>query len=245
MKRLYALLLAVMLMSGCAAVAEETVDYAGYWLLTGAEMEGETYDPAALGVNAYMELYTDGTCLLVAMEEILDGVWTVTPTGITTTDANGDVAVYTYVDGALTVEEDGCKLFFTPEAYTMPLSGLTMADFEGDWVFTYVEVGNEVFYADELGVEMTLSLHDGKGVHTAYSGESGEVTDLYNGVCEIEEIPDFGTVMLLLYNDEAGQMDGGGIMLLMFDSEELVWYVIDEYDRSVSYCFVPAAMHDE
>lgn len=245
MKRLYALLLALTMVLGCAAVAEETADYVGYWVVTSTEINGKTYDPAALGVNAYMELYADGTCLLVAMDEMLDGTWTVTPTGITTTDADGDAAVYTYVDGALMVEEDGCKLFFTPEAYTMPLGGLTLADFEGDWVFTYVEVGNEVYYADELGVEMTLSIHDGKGVHAVYSGESGEVTDLYNGVCEIEEVTDFGTAMLLLYTDDAGKPDGGGIMLLKFDNEELVWYAIDEYDRSVSYCFVPEAMHDE
>lgn len=245
MKKLFALLLALAMGLSCAAVAEETADYAGYWLLTSAQVNGETYDPAALGMTAYMELYEDGTCLLVAMDERLDGVWTVTSTGITTTDANGDTAVYTYADGALIVEEDGCKLFFTPEAYTMPLNGLTMADFEGDWVFTYVEVGNEAYYADELGVEMTLSIHDGKGVHTAYSGESGEVTDVYNGVCEIEEVPDFGTVLYILYVDESGQQDGSGIALLKFDNEELVWYAIDEYDRNIFYCFVPETLLDE
>lgn len=239
MKRALSLLLVLTALFCGAACAQEAADYVGYWVATGFEMEDKSLDPSALGVTAYMELYEDGSCVLAMMDGMRDGTWAVTPTGITTTEADGLVTVYTYTDGALVVEEEGCRLIFTPEAYTLPLNGLTMADFEGDWVFTYVEVGNAVYYAQELGVRMTLSIHDGKGVHAVYDDQTGEVQSLFTGVCEIEEIPDFGTAMLLCYTDEAGTPDGSGIMLLKFDNDELVWYAIDENNNNRFYCFVP------
>lgn len=240
MKKLLSLLLALMLLLSCAAFAE-AADYVGYWVMTGIEYAGVPMDPAQLGLNAYMELYDDGTCLMVMMDDGQYGTWTVTESGIETTDAEGVVDPFTLVDGALVCEQEGNKLIFTQEAYTMPLSGLTAADFEGEWVFTYVELGNEAYYADEVGMTMTLSIKDGKGVHAStYTAETGEVTESFNGVCETEEIPDFGTAMYFLYTDEAGNPTDSGLMLLMFDNGELVWYAEDETGMAICYCFVKA-----
>ena len=230
-----------------AATSAEAVDFvAGYWVLDSVQVMGFTMDAEAMQMQAYMELYDDGTCLLVQDEEMQYGTWTKTETGLTTTDAEGQTDVYTYVDDTLVVEQDGVKLIFTQETYTVPLSGLTAADFEGDWVFNYVEVGNTSYYPEEVGMYMTLSIQDGQGVHTmTFADDSGEATEVYNGVCQIEEIPDFGTAMYLLYTDEAGQQDGSGVMLLKFDNSELVWYAIDENDNNVFYCFVPEALLEE
>ena len=230
-----------------AATSAEAVDFvAGYWVLDSVQVMGFTMDAEAMQMQAYMELYDDGTCLLVQDEEMQYGTWTKTETGLTTTDAEGQTDVYTYVDDTLVVEQDGVKLIFTQETYTVPLSGLTAADFEGDWVFNYVEVGNTSYYPEEVGMYMTLSIQDGRGVHTmTFADDSGEATEVYNGVCQIEEIPDFGTAMYLLYTDEAGQQDGSGVMLLKFDNSELVWYAVDENDNNVFYCFVPEALLEE
>lgn len=230
-----------------AATSAEGVDFvAGYWVLDSVQVMGFTMDAEAMQMQAYMELYDDGTCLLVQDEEMQYGTWTKTETGLTTTDAEGQTDVYTYVDGTLVVEVEGSKFIFTPETYTVPLSGLTAADFEGDWVFNYVEVGNTSYYPEEVGMSMTLSIQDGQGVHTmTFADDSGETTEVYNGVCQIEEIPDFGTAMYLLYTDEAGQQDGSGVMLLKFDNSELVWYAVDENDNNVFYCFVPEALLEE
>lgn len=230
-----------------AATSAESVDFvAGYWVLDSVQVMGFTMDAEAMQMQAYMELYEDGTCLLVQDEERQYGTWTKTETGLNTTDAEGQTDVYTYVDDTLVVEQDGVKLIFTQETYTVPLSGLTAADFEGDWVFNYVEVGNTSYYPEEVGMYMTLSIQDGQGVHTmTFADDSGEATEVYNGVCQIEEIPDFGTAMYLLYTDEAGQQDGSGVMLLKFDNSELVWYAVDENDNNVFYCFVPEVLLEE
>ncbi|MBQ4580573.1 MAG: hypothetical protein IJA83_07910 [Clostridia bacterium] len=241
MKKLFSLLLALMMLLGMTALAETAVDYVGYWVMTGVEMAGVQVDPMILGLNAYMELYEDGSCMLVMMDEFQYGTWAVTENGITTTDANGVTDTYTYADGALVVEEEGNKLIFTPGEYVLPLSGLTMADFEGDWVFTYAEMGNGVFYPEEIGVDVSLSIHGEKGVFTAsQTGETGVVTETFSGVCEIEEVPDTGTWLYFLFVDEAGNPNGDGLALTMFEGEELVWCVDDGSGLTFCYCFVRA-----
>lgn len=225
----------------------EDVDFvAGCWVLTAVETMGFTMDAGALQMQAYMELYEDGNCWLVQNDEAIGGTWAKTETGITTTDANGETDVYTYVNGTLVVEQEGVKLIFNMEEYTVPLTGLTVADFDGEWVFHSVEAGNTFYDAQELGLSMRLSIQDGKGVHTeTYAEESGEVTNTYNGVCEVEEVPDFGTVMYFLYTDEAGNPTDSGLALLRFNNGELVWYVVDEEDNVICYCFLPEAMLEE
>ncbi len=236
MKKLMALLVVLAMM--CGAAFAEAVDYVGYWVMSGVEVAGIRVDPTMLGLNAYMELYEDGSCMLVAMDEVLEGTWAVTETGITTTDANGETDTYTYVEGELVVEEEGNKLIFTPGDYVLPLSGLTMADFDGEWVFTYAEMGNAIYYPEELGADIQLSIHDGKGVLTnTYMEETGPVTENLPGVCEIEEVPDAGTWLYFLYTDEAGNPTDYGLALTMFEGQELVWYLEDESGLTILYCF--------
>ena len=219
-------------------VSAADFDFAGYWVVTSIEMMGMSLDPATLGVSAYMELFEDGTCYLVAMEETQDGTWAVTETGIETTDAAGVVDIYTLVGEQLVVEMEGMKMIFTREEYTVPLTGLTVADFNGDWEFAYVEVMNETYDAEEIETAISLHIEDGKGhVVTTYP----EGVEEYDAVCEVEEVEDFGTVMYFLYLDPATEETTGyGMMLLLFDNGELVWYSMDEQDVTYFYCFVPA-----
>lgn len=237
MKKLISLLLTFMLLLGCTALAQEAVNYTGYWVMTGVEVNGAPVDPSALGLSAYMELYEDGSCLLVMMDEVQEGSWAATEYGIETTDAEGIVDPFTYVNGALVIENEGNKLIFTQGAYTVPLTGLTAADFNGDWEFVYAEVLGEVYDAAELGMAISLHLEDGKG-HMVMSFPDG--AEEYDAVCEVKEIEGFGTAMYFLILDEAGQPDGSGLMLMMYDNGELVWYEVDEDNTELFYCFVSA-----
>lgn len=211
-------------------------DFAAYWVLSSVEIGGESRDAAELGLNAYMELYDDGYCVMVMDDQMQEGSWTMTETGIQTTDADGVVESMTYVDGALVVEQDGVKMIFVQETYAAPMSGLTAADFDGDWVFSYVEVLGQMYDAAEIGMEIELHISEGKG-HVKMTFSDG--VDEFDAVCEVEEIPDFGTAMYLLALGADGQPDGTGMILLMFDNGELVWYERDE-DGEYFYCFVPA-----
>ena len=240
MKKLLSLLLVLMMVLSGAAFAD-AADYVGYWVMTGIEMDGVTVDPTSLGMSSYLELYEDGTCLMVMLTEGQYGTWVTTETGIETTDADGIVDAFTLVDGALVIEEAGNKLIFTAEQYTMPLTGLSMEAFNGEWEFAYLEYSGGIYYAEEVGMSMHLSLKDGQGVHTAiYTDETGEVNESFNGVCTTEEVAGFGTALYFIYTDETGAATDMGLALLLFDNGELVWYAADESGMVLYYCFVKA-----
>lgn len=233
MKKLLTLLAALLMLVGCAALAEETMDYVGYWEMSGVELAGTSYDPTALGLTASITFYDDGTCDMEMMGEITEGTWVATETGVETTDSAGVVDAMTYADGTLTVEQDGMKLIFTlVEGYTMPLSGLAVADFNGDWVFTYVELDGETYSASALGAEMTLHLEDGAGHMVMTSSEGVEE---YDALCEVEEIEHFGTALYFMFLED-GQATEDGLLLLMYDNGELVWYTWDD-TYEMFYCF--------
>lgn len=217
-------------------------DYVGAWVLDAVEMFGLQVDPATAGVSGDMALYEDGTCTLTMLDESQEGTWAITETGITTTDAEGVVDTYTLVNGQLVVEQTGMKLIFVPYA---PLSGLTVADFNGDWELSYVEVydyaaGTQDFYeAAEVGMNIALSLADGKGRAEMTSSEGAEA---YDADCIVEPLEDGTSVMYFLFLDENGAQDGTGLMLMMYPGNELTWYEYDsEADVEYYYNFVPKA----
>ena len=237
MKKLLSLLLALAMALGMTAFAE-AADYLGYWELTGAEASGIAVDLSALGLEMTMELYEDGTCTLVAMGETEEGVWVETENGIAVTDA--DAATMEMVlteDGALATEQDGVTLLFTLAEYAMPLSGLTVADFNGDWTFVYAETMGQLIDAASAGVEMRIVLQDGAG-HLDVTNADG--TTSVDAACEAEELEGLGTVLYFIYLDENGAVTESGIPLLMYENSELVWLYADE-TTEIYYCFAPTA----
>lgn len=239
MKKLISALLTLMLLLGLTVFAqEEAYDYTGLWVLTGVSTSGVTVDPSALGLDMTMELYEDGTCTLVALGEEEAGVWVLIEGGVAVTDA--DAATMNLLlneEGALTVEEEGATMIFTQEEYALPLSGLTVADFNGNWVFVYAETMGQVVAAEEAGLAINLQLTDGTG-HIDITDAEG--TQSIDAVCEIEEVADLGTVLYFLYLDENGAQTGAGLPLFLYDDGELVWYYADETNE-IYYCFQLAA----
>ncbi len=120
-------------------------------------------------------------------------------------------------------------------AYAEPLAGLTMADFNGEWVFVDAEYVGQVLDAETLGMSADLHIQDGKG-HLELVYDDG--TEVYDAVCEIEEIEELGTVMYFFYTDPAtGEATEYGMLLVLYNDGELVWYETDEADNDIFYCF--------
>ena len=241
MKKLLAMLLALAMMLGCTAFAETLDDYVGAWILMKVEMLGLPVDPATVGVSAHMELYDDGTCLLEMNDEAENGTWAVVEGGITTTDAKGKVDTYELKDGNLIMDAIGMKLIFVPYA---PLHGLTVADFNGVWTFSCVEVydyqtmAQDFYDPEELGTTMQLTLADGKG---RLEMNSDGVLEACDGECEVDAFEDGSSVMYFMMLDETGVRDGSGLMLMMYPGDELTWYEYDsEADVEYYYNFYPA-----
>lgn len=234
MKKLIVMLMALAMLLGMTAFAEEAFDYTGEWMLTGAQASGVTVDPTALGLEMSMVIMEDGTCALYSMGEEEAGTWVLIEGGIAVTDADA-VAMNMLLneEGALTTEQSGVTLIFTRMEYAMPLSGLTVADFNGNWVFVYAETMGQLVLAEEAGLAINLQLADGAG-HIDITDANG--TQSIDAVCEVEEVPDLGTVMYFLYLDETGAQTGGGLPLLLYEDGELVWLYSDE-TKEIFYCF--------
>ena len=233
MKKLLTLLLALCMLLGCAAFAE-TTDYLGVWVLTSMESFGITMDPSAPGLDAVMTINADGTCVQESLGEVMDCTWAETETGIVVNDAEGDLETYTYVDGTLVLEQDGLKLIF--EMGVWPLANQTLADFSGDWELDCVEYLGEFMSTEEVGLTAKLHLEEGKG---RLEMTDDAWTEVYDGVCELEEAEGFGTLMYFMVVDPAtGEQDGSGMVLALYSDGELALLEVDEEDNDVFYCFV-------
>lgn len=152
MKKLLCVLLAAMMLLGCAAFAE-AVDFAGLWNLTGAEMNGAPLDLSLVGLSMSMDLRQDGTCTLDFNGEAEEGIWSANGNDVVVTDASGHPQTFALVDGKLEATEDGMKIICSRAG--------DAASFVGKWVMTGmvtngVEMGPETMAT--FGLTMTLDL---------------------------------------------------------------------------------------
>ncbi len=165
MKKLLAVLLALMLALGCVAFAEG-VDYTGQWVLTGAEANGTALDISAMGLEMSMTLNEDGTCNLIAngVEEI--GSWVIEGEGIVVTDAANESNAFVMDEDRLVAEQDGAKMIFSRVG--------EMAAYADTWVLTSLEMYGMVADPSVYGMELTMELKlDGTCVLS--SGEESEI----------------------------------------------------------------------
>ncbi|MBQ3485272.1 MAG: hypothetical protein IJA77_07255 [Clostridia bacterium] len=215
------------------------INYAGFWLLTKISAAGQEVDPSAFGLEMYMVLNEDGTGVVGTNAQEESCTWTAVAEGLSMTDSKGDTDIVTYANGALTISDQGMTLHFTPyvqEAYPMPLSGLTLADFSGLWTLSYIEGPEDFIDPAEGGLSMTISL----------SGEEGRVEMIvpgdsiaYEMFCETEEIEGDGTVLYGTFLDsETGELTDAGMVFQLYDDGMLVYYEYnEEEDNTYLYCF--------
>lgn len=251
MKKLFALLLALLLAATmCVGAMAETVSYVGTWVLTSIASAGMSFEPSTLGMDMTVVLNEDGSCIMSMMGMTEEGTWTAVEGGVAMTDASGATDTLTYRDGALVLASEGIEMILTPGVaapaaddaaaadegeYASILANLTLADFAGTWVLEHVECTYGWFTADDLGAGMTVVIEGDAAVITMTGADASET---YNAVLELEEAEEVGTVMWASFVDENGEPDGSGMMFLLFDDGQLVWYEYDNAEEAeFYYCF--------
>ena len=190
-------------------------------------------------------LNEDGTCTLSTLGVTDTGTWATVEGGVALTDASGTTNTVTYRDGALVMASGNVEMILTPGAaeaeYAEILSGLTMENFAGNWVLEHLETTYGVYSAEELGAEMTVVI---TGTDAVIEMVTTSGTMSFKALCETEEADGLGTILWASFLDDNGEPDGTGMMFLLYDDGQLVWY---EYDSTEGqeceyfYCFTNTA----
>ncbi len=250
MKKLFALLLALAMLLGCAAFAE-AVDYVGTWVLTGIEANGIQMGPSmlsAMKMEMTMTFNADGTAVLKAQsEEAEDGKWAATETGVSLTDASGVTDVLVYRDEMLLIEQEGAAMMFTREGAAPAVaeeSGIAVLanvdpkEFEGWWMLTELSMMDMELPAESLGMYMALKLSEGGGIIMVKEGEDEPTNAPVAYV--ISEVEGVGTVAVVsVVNEEAGLAEE--VLRLSLRSDGKLVQKTVEGDVSVTFIFTRIA----
>lgn len=234
-----------------AEPAAEEIDYVGYWALTAGAAQGVTVSLAQLsqmGVTIpemYLALYEDGTGDVYAAGVWTNATWIETEGGVAiTSEATGKTLNFGVQNGALALEQQGVTLLMTPAtaedmpaASPEPLANLTVADFNGNWVFAYGEYLGKLYDPAGFGVNIKVQLTDGTGYAELAYANGTEVA--YDLACSTQEYEGLGTVFYAMYIDPTTGAEYGMVFLL-YDNGELVMVETDQQGNDIYYCFVPA-----
>lgn len=158
MKKLTAVLLALLMMLSCAVA--ETVDFSGAWYLVKASAQGMELDPSVLGMEMVLDLKADGSAELRMTGEETDSgaTWVANDNGVVVTDSTGDAMALVYTGDQLVMEMDDVGMYFAREAAAAPaaeggdyVADAVIDDFQGSWNGVAVEM---------MGMEMPLDAMD-------------------------------------------------------------------------------------
>ena len=194
MKKIIAILLAMALCRG-AALAEEA-DITGEWFATEITMGELSFNPVNMGVEMSITLNADGTTVVQAAGEKLDGTW-VKENGSAAVTTDGKTMIFTPVDGKLVTEDSGAYLIFErekPEAERYvpaePMTDATMEDYNGVWDAVLADVMGMQTSVAAMGMSMQFVVSDGQVMVVEGVGEEatyGETTGIVeNGTLKIQ-----------------------------------------------------------
>ena len=220
MKKIFAVVLAMMLAMTalCGAMAEQA-DLSGEWYLSAGEMDGTTIDAAMLGLSITFVLNEDGTAQGMGIgentEEVSEGTWAVTDTGVEIT-FDGDTAVGAVnEEGLLVLEQEGMKMIFSREApvaleLPAPVEAADIAEFDGEFVASLVCMDGinapAAMVTEMLGIDdLTVVIEN--GVVTLFGMEEPMTFVLENGILTYTSDVDE------MLNCSVTLLDGGSVML--------------------------------
>lgn len=164
MKKAFAALLILSMLLSALAVAE-AADAAGTWYLIEIQSEGQSLNPADLGMSMTLELKADGTVTGTTSmdDEVGEGTWEANGDKVTIT-INDDAQEFTLADGKLTSDQDGMTMVFSQEepvanAFT-PAAPVQAeeADFAGTWKAERIGLEGQYYPVSILGADVTATI---------------------------------------------------------------------------------------
>lgn len=178
---------------------EETADVLGSWTLDSVGVQGETMDPAALGLEMVVAFSADGACQVSAYGMTQNASWTPQEGGALVDEGEGVQTSYLLqADGTLLCEQSGVSLIFVrsgdaqvqadapteADAAQAPEGARTdaaLADFNGAWNVVYVLSMGMQMEPETVGLDMALTIADGSLTIASNGQASTYAVALENG----------------------------------------------------------------
>lgn len=190
MKKLVALLLALMLCLGVALA--EDADIIGTWYLNEVASNGMSFDPATLGLDVTMTFDEDEKATTVSGEETTVSYWRKNGDEYFT-PFNDGLLVFAPQDGNLVGEMDGVQMTFGRERAEVEVydfgeakTDAAMEDYNGFWDAVEVEMlGMQLPMAD-VGLTMQMMVQDGTVVISDGNNTGGSEASFEEGVLVID-----------------------------------------------------------
>lgn len=221
MKKLVALLLALMLCLGVALA--ETADVAGVWYFNEMSDGEMTINPATLGMEMTMTLNEDGTAAANdSMGEVTEGTWAVDGENVVIT-FDGDPMTFALVDGNLVGNQDETTMTFGKEKAEVETFVLgeaktdaVMADYNGTWNATLVDMLGMQLPVAEMGMMMQITVADGK---VSVMESEGEEPTAAEGTATVEN----GVLSIMIEGETVAtplQLHEGDVLAMVVDMGE-------------------------
>ncbi len=182
MKKIAALILALMMACAMLPAMAEAATVAGTWYLTGLTIEGTTMQPSMFGLDMTLVLNEDNTAVFTvtqgAGEEPVskDGSWELAEGSVVVT-AGEDTLSLDIAEDTLTTDFPGLGLLVfsqaAPEAFQLPSPVVAETEdaFLGTWTVNAMNMAGQYVPFDMLGeltggATITLVIESGKAVET-------------------------------------------------------------------------------
>ena len=233
MKKRISLVLASILilsvLSFPAHASSDPNDVQGTWYLVGVDIEGTTYNPAALGLTMSMELDASGSLVMrMTGEEDQVAAWTYADGELSVIPDDDDAQVFLYSDGALSAEQDGFGLIFgrepavAEEIVVSPArTDVALDSFKGTWEGTEVEVEGIRLSLSSLSMKITLIIVGNKVDMVSNALGSGSLEGEMDGHELVVSGEDENTMRLTLHED-------GRLSLLIEGEDGVIWFELGE-----------------
>lgn len=221
MKKFAAILLALMLCMGLALA--ETADVTGTWHLNEVISGEISINPGVLGMDMSITLNADGTATGDVAGETGEGTWSMEG-GNVIVAMSGDPMTFTLEDGNLVSVVEGSTMIFgreKAEVTTVELgearTDVTLADFNGQWNATIVDMMGMQIPVTDMGMLMTITIADGQVTLTEGEGEAATTSTgsatLENGVLTVKPEDETDSLPLTLHES--------GLLAALLESDGL------------------------
>ncbi len=185
MKKLFAVIIALMMLLSAAAMAE-SADFLGDWYLIGIESEGTTYSPGAFGMSMSMTLNEDGTAYVESVQgsdpEASEGTWILDGDALTVTIDDDEPQTFVLVDEMLVTEDEDSVMVFGREpeeieVYTpAEVIEAEETDFDGSWTAFKYGMDGVFMDAATIGMDMDAEFDGDSLLLTGFLGSETPYT---------------------------------------------------------------------